>query len=300
MPWIEASTTYPGLPGPVLGVAGNDLFADFSVGIDFRRSRLWLTRAPPDPAQVPPVVPDGLGRPTVVPLAQPGGYLAVDCAFAPAGAERCLLDVGSITSLALERHWQALDPPDTHTVPLVSHDNQGNPMRGYFQRAAMVRIGGLELPGDVVSVAPFPTIEGIGRAIGEPLVGLIGMQSLLAHYTLIDYVNARVLFYPYLKRDHLPPSPFVGFGMVVGSPDGRTLRVDALVPESQPEAVGVREGDQLVAVDGLPLASAGLRFTRVALIAGDVGQRRRFRLQRAGEAPLELELVGEDLLPPLP
>src|SRR5262249_41246262 len=55
--WIEAGVTYPQLPGPILGLAGNDLFAGnaLSVGLDYRDKQIWFIHSQPnsDSAQLP-------------------------------------------------------------------------------------------------------------------------------------------------------------------------------------------------------------------------------------------------------
>ena len=72
-----------------------------------------------------------------------------------------------------------------------------------------------------------------------------------------------------------------------------------MVGSSDAEAKGVLAGDRLVRVDGMPLASAGLSFTFVALIADAVSTQRTFEFERDGGTRL-VQIAAEDLLPPLP
>jgi carboxyl-terminal processing protease len=66
---------------------------------------------------------------------------------------------------------------------------------------------------------------------------------------------------------------------------GRTLAVFAVTPTGPAERAGVRAGDQIVAIDGKPVAERALAEWRQYLRDGAVGKRVALTLQRGGRAP---------------
>lgn len=292
--WIEAEITYPGLPGPIKGVVGNDFFSGFAVGLHHHEQELWLME---DGAPI--ARPEGTereGRSTA--FDDSSGYLVVPCAFAPRSGERvCLFDTGAVNSLAFADHWQSVARPSGHSVPMITFDNQGNTVVGHYRRADTIVTGDIALADNVVvTVDAFALLSSVAAAIGEPVVGLIGLSGTFGYYTVIDYPRGTITVFPYRDREPLFPSPFVGYGFTVAS-DGRGgLQVTAVVPASDAAAAGIMTGDRIVAVDGRPLAEAGLEFSIAALIADAPGTRRVFEIDRGGSA-LRLEVRAEDLLP---
>lgn len=296
--WYEADFTYPGIPAPIAGLIGNDFFDGFAVGVDHRDQLLWITESPLETDALDR--PEGTrSPPAIVPFTIEQGYLLVRCGFDTNDDHDCLFDFGALESFAFERVWTPLDHPDLHQVPLFTVDNQGHPLRGYFQRANVVHAGELSVPGDYVSVfREFALLDQVGAAIGHTLGGLVGLQTTVGHYSVVDYANHRLAFYPYDPIfEH--ESPFVGFGFVVGtSTEAASLAVRAVVPLSEAEFAGVQDGDLLREIDGMPAGSVQLTYTIASIIKGTPGERRNFRFQR-GAMLIEVDLGAEDLLPPI-
>ncbi len=292
--WIEAEMTYPGLPGPIKGVVGNDFFAGFAVGLHYPAQEIWLMAAG-EPISRPRRT-ERKGRSTT--FDDSSGYLVVPCRLTTRSDEQvCLFDTGAINSLAYTDYWESVAPPNTPGVPMITFDNQGNTIVGSYRRSDTVITGSMTLPGDVVVVVDeFALLSSVAAAIGEPVVGLIGVSGTFPYYTVIDYPNRAITAFPYLDREPLFPSPFVGHGFIIASDGAGGLEVRAVVPASSAAAAGLMAGDRLVAVDGRPLAGAGLDFTIASLIADPPGTRRVFELDRRGSV-LQFEIHAEDLLP---
>jgi hypothetical protein len=297
--WPEAHITYPGLPGPIQGLVGNDFFEGFAVGVDHQGQLLWFTEMPS--------ATDLLDRPSLTsstahlaPFSLEGGYLVVRCGFDSATDSDCLFDFGALQSLAFERVWSTFSHPDPHVVPFFSVDNQGTPISGSWQRARAVYAGDLRVPGDYVNVmSRFSLLDEVGASIHRTLAGLVGLHSTIGHFSVVDYANRRLLFFAYDTPPD-PPSIFIGFGFVVGtSTDGVSLPVAGIAPLSDAEVQGVMAGDRLRAIDGVPLASAQVSYTLASIISAPVGTRKRFTFQR-GSSLIDLSVSAEDLLPPLP
>ncbi len=293
--WPEADYTYPGLPGPILGLVGNDFFAGYAVGLDYRERQLWVSDAADEDALLPR--PDGTGDAVVVPFEDERGYLAVNCSFGDRTSNDCLFDTGAVHSLALASEWSKLAHPAPEQVPQLTVNNQGNLLSGFYQRASEVRSGDFVNRGDYVSVLDkFGLLSQVGASIQRNLVGLVGLETTLPYHTVIDYANSRLVLFPFDSLDHLPPSPFLGHGMIFTTSTADGLPVRAVAPLSRAAAAGIQVGDVLVAMDGLPLQQANPRFTSVGILADPIGQERRFQLTRGGTS-YEAQVAAEDLLP---
>lgn len=295
--WIEAEMTYPGLPGPIKGVVGNDFFAGAAVGLHYPEQELWLMEAGQPIAR--PQRTEREGQSTECDGSS--GYLVVRGRFmARTDDHVCLFDTGAINSLVFAEFWRTVAPSSDDGVPMITFDNQGNTIVGSYRRADAVQLGDITLHDNVVVVVDeFALLSSVAAAIGEPIIGLIGLSGLFGHYTVIDYANQTITVFRYLDREPLFPSPFVGYGLIVAS-DGRGgLEVKAVAPASDAAAAGVTPGDRIVTIDGRPLVDAGLEFTIASLIADSPGTRRVFEIDRDGSA-LQFELLAEDLLPASP
>lgn len=294
--WIEADITYPGLPGPIKGVVGNDFFKGFAVGLHYAASELWLMAHTDGRPIARPAGTAAEGRSTWFDDAS--GYLVVPCRFGAATDEQvCLFDTGAINSLLFAEHWDAAAPREGRMVPMITFDNQGNTVMGGYHRADALRTGDIALEDQVVVVVEeFALLASVAAAIREPVAGLIGLSGTFDSYMVIDYPARTISVFPYLEREPPFPSPFVGYGVVVASDGVGGLIVQAVVPGSDAAAAGIRAGDRIVAVDGQPLADAGLVFTIASLIADAPGTRRVFEVQRDG-AVMPIEVGAEDLLP---
>ncbi len=294
--WFEADFVYTGLSGPIEGLIGNDFFHEFAVGVEHRGQLLWLTESPAETDLLDH--PSDTGPPIIVPFTEPSGYLLLGCRFGAGSAGECLFDFGAVFGLTFERIWSTVPHPDPHQVPVFTIDNQGHDLRGYFQRGDL-EAGDLRVSGRAIEVlSEFPLLDQVGAAIGHELSGLVGLDSTLGSFTVVDYVNRRLLFFPY---DEPPerPNPFEGFGFVLGSTSDGGLLVRAVVPFSDAETKGVLEGDVIRAIDGAPLGTVPLTFTGASILEGSSGDVKTFRLQRGG-VDVEVEVMAEDLLPPLP
>lgn len=292
--WIEAGVTYPGMPGPVGGVVGNDFFTGYSVGLHVRASELWLWLAG-GRVSLPA---DAASRGASERFDDTSGYLVMPRGRSDGGAEGVwLFDTGAVNSLIYADALAAPDDVGGRSVPMVTFDNRGSTVVGNFRRARSLQAGGIVLEDTVVVVVDtFELLTSVAESIGEPVVGLIGMSGLFDSYTVIDYPGRAVTVYPYADSGPLFRSPFVGYGFVVAG-DGRGgLIVQGVAPGSFAASAGVLPGDRVVAVDGRPLVDAKLRFTSAALIAGDPGEVRTFELQR-GDRSVRVRITAEDLLP---
>lgn len=95
-----------------------------------------------------------------------------------------------------------------------------------------------------------------------------------------------------LKPGETPQLELVGIGVKL-SANGKAVTVDAVIPGGGAEAAGIVAGDEVVAVDGIPVTESGLDGA-VAKIRGVEGTTLSVTLQRAGK-PVTLVVTRKKL-----
>lgn len=306
MEWGDAQVKYPDFPNEtVVGAVGNGFFEGLAVGLNFRDKELWLVTSSPNESIALPA-PNRTGEPEVVPIELPGDYISMPCSFAHnTASQTCLFDTGAITSLVFTSYWNTLSHPSKRIVPTVSVDIFGNSVLGYFQRAETVTFGGTgemaSVPGDYISVANFDWFASWCKENLSPAcVGILGLETIIHFYAILDLPNHRLLLYPYEDfKEDLFPTPFLGFGFIIGSFEPTSVGVEAVVPNSFAEAAGVAQGDRLIAIDNIPVYETHAYVATPSLIIFETpGKTRLFTFLRGAEE-IRLNITSEDLLPPI-
>lgn len=300
MDMVAADFEYPDLPGGrVHGSIGNDFFAGFSAGLDFKNLELWLT--PSQAPAMPLLHPEDTEGAMLSPMEQPYGYLAVPCSFdTTAETKECLLDTGSPEPLSFADYWSTFSHPSARIVPFMTMDYAGAKLYGYFQRAGEVAMGGISAHGVHVSVfEQFDTLEQVVDILDRDIVGLVGLAALRESFVVIDYANNRIAAFRYVDQSHIPTDEFVGYGIVFETTDGYDLFVDLVIPESDAESAGVQVGDILLRVDGADWwERSDIAWAVKAFLPGNTGESHVFTFERA-VVEIEIAVAAEDLLPPI-
>lgn len=126
----------------------------------------------------------------------------------------------------------------------------------------------------------------------DGIAGFVGAGILSRFNLTFDPAGKRIWFEPnssYAKAQ--VPSATVRSGLV-WLPEGTVADV---IPGSPAAEAGVRLGDRLLQVDGVPVQTLKFKGVKSALRA-EPGTRVRLRLQTDGEAPRESVLILRDLL----
>jgi hypothetical protein len=290
---VFGGLTLPGLPEPIRGYAGNDLFDGFSIGLNYRDKELWVAAGGPTDPAAP--LPTGVESKAVeVPFQLVQGYLSIPCAFGPGAADQtCLFDTGAMSSLSFDAYWQTVPHPSPAVIQEQESDSQGNVFHSYYQRDQVTKVGSLAIANDPVSVAvDFNLLAGLSQDLGLDLVGLVGALSFKSMYTTIDYPNSRLLFRRFHDTSWLPPSPFIGYEFVL---DGANYNVLFVASGSSAEAAGIQVGDQLVSMNGVSVAQSPPALSLPQAIPGALGDSATFVLTRGGQTYTAEVSVGDAL-----
>jgi predicted aspartyl protease len=291
---------------PILGLLGQALFRDRVVLLDYRENTLLLLppEADPDPALAGPravMSANAVGVPFR--LAGDGKVLVPARVTGRAGqppAELSLIvDTGATKAVlfraALDRHlpgWTAWPALRGLGAPTLTGDAS----------AELVRVPGIELrglkgsvsrPGVDAAVLGGDLGEVLAADVGEPVDGLLG-YSFLKHFRIaLDYPRHLLWLDPSRGdvADRLEEYCHPGLQL---EDVGGVVRVFAVAEGSPAARVGVRAGDELVALDGESVA--GLDVSTIARrLEGAAGSRLLMRLRR-GQHEWTCRLVRRQLL----
>jgi predicted aspartyl protease len=276
---------------PVLGLIGQSVLRGRVVVLDYAAGTLVLLPTDPDSTGAPAALRLALSPGAVaVPfhlVADGKAMLRVRVEAAPGSRESELslvVDTGATKTIffgaALDRSlpgWRSWPAVRGLGAPTLTGDTE----------AEMVRVPRLELgPAGAAIARSWVDAAVLGgdlpgqleAAIGEPVDGLLG-YSFLKHFRVaLDY-SRRVLWLD-PKQGDVPdrPEEYCHPGIQLESVGG-TLRVVAVAVGSPAARAGIRSGDELVSVDGLPVVGRDVIEVSRRL-EGDPGSRVLLGLRR--------------------
>jgi hypothetical protein len=144
-----------------------------------------------------------------------------------------------------------------------------------------VEIYGVPVPQSVFDVIDLPSSSADAD-------GTIGYGFLKNFNIIIDYERRRVWLENFTGT--VSNSSIGEVGISAGySPSEKRIRVYRVTPESPAEIAGIKEGDELLAIDGVDLTRQGFRTLR-RMLEGVVGSKVKVVLSRSGQLKrIELE-----------
>ena len=273
---------------PVDGIIGFELFQRFAVTLDYPARRLVVTDAaklalPASALRVPFTLVERI--PVVE--GQLDGLPA-----------RLSIDTGSRASASVAAPFARKHDLQAKLAPRFSAVTGWGV--GGAVHTSPVRMRELRLGPAVLHQVAGELFLGERGALTDPRFDInIGGGVLRRFAVTFDYVG-RVMY--------LVPGPELGArdgfdrsGLFLRR-RGDLLEVVAVTPGSAAERAGVREGDRVRAIDGVPVTARHLAQWRRELVEGEVGSRRVLELERpaaAGQPPARVTaaLVLSELLP---
>lgn len=247
--------------GPIAGVLGIDLFSGVLLTIDYGRGVLRIEQgALPEPDGRTVLALDP-GRPTPTVEINLGGQ-----------ALKANIDTGSMGGITVGQ--AAADTLTFVSAPTAA--GQAQTVSGAFEVRQAQLAGDMTLGGQTFA-RPTVTVMPHFR------VGNLGGDFLRGQVMTLDMANHRVRFVPTAVPAAPPPRRY---GLMMTPPSGgeTELPLRGAAPGSPAEAGGLRAGDVIVSLNGVPVAELGDRlpgFMRASpLIVGFVrdGQRREVTL----------------------
>jgi hypothetical protein len=260
------------------GVIGYDVISRFVVQLDYDDSLLVLH----DPAGWSYAGPE-----TPLPMVMNGTVPALTGKLDGQDEGLFRLDVGSSSTVDLHapfaREKRVLGRLGrTQRVDGVGF---GGSFTSEIGRLRRMSLGPYEWDDPIVSVAHATE----GAFASEEFAGNIGNRILERFRVTLDYRRRQVILEPgrrYGERDHLTRC-----GVLLARRDGR-VNVVSVLDASPADRGGLRAGDEVLAVDGRPIADWDLPGISALLDDGESGRRVGFRVLRDGhERELRVRLA---------
>jgi hypothetical protein len=155
--------------------------------------------------------------------------------------------------------------------------------KGRVMRVDRVRFGPLFLANVAVVEFPKDRMEFFAQRAGVPTAGLIGSNAVLNYRVGLDYAHSTVYF-EFGRMFNFPDFDVIGLSLRPED-DGRFTILGVADFAGKPSVPagpdGVRPGDHLVAVDGIPVRGSTLGQVW-AMLGGTPGQDRKLTIEREG------------------
>jgi len=151
-------------------------------------------------------------------------------------------------------------------------------------RLDRVQYGPLFLTDVAVVALPKTTMEFFEKRAGMPTAGLLGSNELLNYRVGLDYAHSTVYF-DIGRLFNFPDFDVIGLTLRPQD-DGRFTILGVADFNGQPSVAsgqdGVQAGDQLIAVDGIPVRGSTMGQVW-SMLGGTPGQERKLTIERAGK-----------------
>lgn len=220
------------------------------------------------------------GKVDIVPFRWFLGRPAIECEVNGSLKDWFIIDTGSISAATLTKKvWQALgitgdSPGLVKGVKSVGIHGREFPI--WLMRIKSLKIASHELKSPVIEVQP--VLES-GMFEYEDANGLIGNEALKHFKITIDYPGQLIV----LERaaDSQVENRYASIGVGVIACDGKYLVKSVWQPSPAQEA-GIREGDEILAIDDRPVGTMTLKQVR-GKIKGKAGTKVKLKLRREKE-----------------
>ena len=196
------------------------------------------------------------------------------------------LDIGSSISFLSEELFDKLagaHPDWPHMTGAVGPANMWGAdaeTTWKLMRVDRVQFGPLFLTDVPFVAVSKPVMDFFEKRAGMPTTGLLGSDLLLGYRVGLDYAHSTVYF-DIGRMTRFPAFDVVGF-VLRPEEDGRYTILSVAGFQGKPSVAGVQAGDELVAVDNIPVQGATMGQVW-KMLGGTPGQERRLTVKRAGK-----------------
>ena len=266
------------LGAPVDGILGAEVFRRLVLRIDYELEAITLLRQPAKPE------PDWGER---LPLTFLAHIPCVDGVL-DGQAKKFLLDTGNSGAVLLHARPDAA-PRDGASAATTIGWGVGGAIAGRLARGRCLKLGGVEIEAPALRM-----LEDDNRSmLGSGVAGNVGGAVLSRFLVTFDYAASAVWLAPNTRLG----APFhVDRSGVRIHANNDGFEVVAVMAGSPADNAGLRVGDVLVTVDGVPARAIALHAQRRAWQETPVGTRVAVRVNRSGTL-FDAEVVLRNLIP---
>ncbi|MCB0629111.1 MAG: aspartyl protease family protein [Saprospiraceae bacterium] len=269
----------------VHGIIGADLLRRFIMMIDYRKKTITFY----DPSKF--TMPHGKFTELEVELHRnkPYIYTHTDLPRDTSARLKYLMDTGASVALMMYTVTDTLLQLPEQFIRSNIGMGLGGFIEGFVGRTPEIDIGNTKLQEVVTNYQDFlPTMD---SAYFNKRNGLIGNQVLSRFTVIVDYIKGKVYVAPNGKANQKFRYDRSGLSLVASGPQLEDITVFAVTPETPASEAGMKKGDIIKKINGVPSAFTGLQGTinrlkkrpgkRIQLICERDGERIkvRFRLR---------------------
>jgi aspartyl protease/PDZ domain-containing protein len=254
---------------PINVILGRDIFNQSVVSIDWASKRLTLT----SPAAFGPAA-----NATAVGLTKKGPFNSVPVSIAGAPPIEALLDLGNGGALTLQRaYW--VDRPELRSLKTAEFEEGGV---GGARSARLVTVPQITIGGESFTAIPSVLTES-GPQNDLTQMAAVGIGLLKQFRIDLDLGHDRIYLAPATNRPGFDRDRAgARFDL-----EGSHLKASFVSPDGPAAAAGLKQGDEIVAVDGRPVTPA--YYEAPDWTRGAAG--RKIVLKRADGSKVEIKLA---------
>ena len=269
------------------GIIGADVFRRFTVRINYQKQIITLIN--PETFH-PPKGGKTKEYPVVLHRSKPYVMTQTRLANDTVVNTKLLLDTGASLSLLLYTNTHSdLKPPDK-VIPSNIGIGLGGFLQGYLGRIKQLRLEDITFDQVITNFQELPESRDSSNTIYRN--GIIGNRLLQRFIIILDYTNEKL----YLQNDHRFKNKYIydrsGLILVASGPSLNKYMVFDVVPNSPAARVGIRRGDELRSINGLPASFFSLeevtfkfqgkigKSMRVGIVRNNVRLNKVFKLEQ--------------------
>ena len=283
------------------GIVGYTAFGQFPMSFNYRDNQVVIGQAPPaDGVFAPVTLPFSLEGGGAGPLEEGGEIIEFPASrvIVPGTVEGTplmfLLDTGASWVALRSSAYQALVADGRGQVSAEANLAQGTATTN-VARLRSVEVAGAEVTSAVAAsgVRVDELLRDLSAEVGHPIDGLLGAPFLREFYVTVDYPMRALDLYRFTSQDHiLDDYRRVGIevkGFV--SPVSNAYQVQRVFPGTDAARQGIRVGETLLVIDGMPLFTLDIAAVDRKL-RGPVGASRHLEF-----TDRTLDVLVDELLP---
>ena len=207
-------------------------------------------------------------------------------------ATKLLLDTGASLALLLYTDTH----PNLHlpekTIPSNIGMGLGGFLQGYLGRVSQLKINDISFDQVVTNFQELPSM--IDSSVTNGRNGIIGNQLLRRFIITLDYTHERLFFSPDAGFKNKYNYDRSGLIIIAAGPNLTKFTIYDVVPNSPAAKVGIRRGDDLKTINGIPTSFFSLEEV-IAKFQRKEGKKVRIAIER-NNVKLKKEIVLEQLI----
>lgn len=271
----------------IQGILGVDLFKQFTLEIDYKRNRLIFHK--PNTFKLP------RGKWTKIPISIEKGksYINVNGFYNQKKLDlKLLIDTGASLSFLLHTNSHPdINLPEKY-IPGNIGTGLGGSLNGFLGRIDRIEFEKFFFENMIINFQDLPNMMDSLNITQRN--GLFGNALLMRFNVIIDYINEKAYFLPHRKYNRSMGFDKSGLHLIASGKNLKTIMTHFVLPNSPADEAGLKKGDVITVINGLPTNLLSLREVANKL-QKRTGKNIRLTIKR-GEKKMKFRFKLKELL----